>query len=232
MFIYTRFGVNFIWILKHVSLVPGRKTYSHEYIYDEIKELEIFDLFILIIEDHRVIHCTSFIHSSWPSHTHRKVPCVITLPFWIKLEKFHQTLYSCLPWKWQWVYNLPCWTAYTCLLTTEAASLWDRMCNNIYLWMQVTTDCTDTSQWCHNCHCGMRAIERLTLYQETVPTEGPKRTSMLINYIHTTAHGVYIWFLKIAHYGWNSVNGYIIDEFSWQMKHVLCVCVFSICSMQ
>lgn len=120
MFIYTRFGVNFIWILKVVSLVPVRKTYSHEYIYDEIKELEIVDLFILIIEDHRVIHYTSFIHSSWPSHTHRKVPCVPTLPFWIKLEAFHQTLYSCLPWKWQWVCNLPFWTAYTCLVWWSA----------------------------------------------------------------------------------------------------------------
>lgn len=60
MFIYTRFCVNFIWILQVVGLVPSRKTYCDEYIHDEIKELEIVaDLFILIIEDRRVIHCTT-----------------------------------------------------------------------------------------------------------------------------------------------------------------------------
>jgi hypothetical protein len=101
--------------------------------------------------------------------------------------------------------------------TIGATSPWGRKCNTCGTRdCRSSTDCTDTSQRCHNYSCGRRAVKRSTRYHARIGTIPPRIPLLLHNdQLHPYHHRAHACYQTVVLYGYHYANGTTSMHWGW-----------------
>jgi len=106
------------------------------------------------------------------------------------------------------------------------------------LWMQIAPRTTQTSERrCHNCNCGMRAVDKLTLYRTLngAVSNKDRLSTSAMNGVHAIMRGVHVCFQTVVPYNlWNRmyvshvlIIGYCVQfdgfMYLWTSPDVFCI---------